>query len=372
MGNRALWPCRSRIAPRSCPAVSGRTPVTGRTGPAASSPRRTTARRCIRGSLRSIGGGRRIAGSASPGSACGPTSITPDTAAPTTCDGEGKGSAQGRTFPHPMTGGLDKPGPKYYDAVFNSPFGNDLLLEFAKRAIDAEGLGRGPAPDLLSISFSCNDAIGHTWGPDSQEVLDVTLRSDRIMRDLLSYLDEKVGPRPLPDGRHRRSRHLSVARGEPDKGNPGSAARFGGTDDEGRGVPGGEVRQVAGAGWKSWALRPVRGSTSTKRRCASNIRTRRLSPTPWPTGCGSNPASPRPTPVPRSRRRSPATKSWLGFACPSIRRAAGTCMQSRNRTICFSIRSRPARRMAHHTGMTRTFRCWCTVPESVAASALSR
>src|SRR5262249_28350319 len=35
--------------------------------------------------------------------------------------------------------------------------------------------------------------IGHTWGPDSQEVLDVTLRSDLIVRDLLDFLDEKVG-----------------------------------------------------------------------------------------------------------------------------------------------------------------------------------
>ena len=46
---------------------------------------------------------------------------------------------------------------------------------------------------MLSVSFSSNDAIGHTWGPDSQEVFDVTLRSDVIMRDLLNYLDEKVG-----------------------------------------------------------------------------------------------------------------------------------------------------------------------------------
>jgi len=108
--------------------------------------------------------------------------------------GEGTGQRQGRTFPHPMTGGTDQPGRAYYMALFNSPFGNDLLLTFAKRAIDAERLGNGPAPDLLCISFSSNDAVGHTWGPDSQEVLDVTLRSDLIVRDLLAYLDERVGP----------------------------------------------------------------------------------------------------------------------------------------------------------------------------------
>lgn len=108
-------------------------------------------------------------------------------------EGEGLGFDQGRTFPHPLTGGLKAPGKAYYSALFNSPFGNDLLLELVKRAIDAEQLGSRPDPDLLCISFSCNDPVGHSWGPDSQEVLDVTLRSDLIVRDLLKHLDERVG-----------------------------------------------------------------------------------------------------------------------------------------------------------------------------------
>jgi hypothetical protein len=113
--------------------------------------------------------------------------------------GEGKGVGrlggvyQGRTFPHPMTGGLGKPGRNYYEAVTTSPFGNDLLLDLVKRAVEAENLGRHEAPDLLTVSFSSNDLIGHVWGPDSQEVLDVTLRSDLVVRDLLAFLDEKVG-----------------------------------------------------------------------------------------------------------------------------------------------------------------------------------
>jgi predicted AlkP superfamily pyrophosphatase or phosphodiesterase len=106
---------------------------------------------------------------------------------------EGKGTGQGRTFPHPMTGGLAQPGKDYYQALYNSPFGNDLLLEVTKRAIDAEHLGRDDVPDLLCVSFSSNDPIGHCWGPDSQEVLDVTLRSDRTVRDLLAHLDARVG-----------------------------------------------------------------------------------------------------------------------------------------------------------------------------------
>jgi hypothetical protein len=107
--------------------------------------------------------------------------------------GEGIGFAQGRVFPHPLTGALAKPGFLYYEALVNSPFGNDLLLELTKQTVEAEGLGRHDTPDLLCVSFSSNDLIGHCWGPDSQEVLDVTLRSDQIVRDLLNFLDTKVG-----------------------------------------------------------------------------------------------------------------------------------------------------------------------------------
>jgi hypothetical protein len=107
--------------------------------------------------------------------------------------GKSSGWKQGRTFPHPMTGGLKKPGKTYYEALENSPFGNDLLLSLAKRAIDAEHLGDRDVPDLLCLSFSSNDTVGHCWGPDSQEVLDITLRSDQIVKGLLDHLDNHVG-----------------------------------------------------------------------------------------------------------------------------------------------------------------------------------
>jgi hypothetical protein len=106
---------------------------------------------------------------------------------------EGKGYGQGRVFPHPMDGGLNKPGKTYYEALYTSPFGNELLLDLVKRAIEAERLGKRDVPDLLCVSFSCNDPVGHWWGPDSQEVMDVTLRADRILKGLLDHLDAKVG-----------------------------------------------------------------------------------------------------------------------------------------------------------------------------------
>ena len=107
--------------------------------------------------------------------------------------GEGIGQRQGVVFPHPMIAGLKKPGRAYYDALFNSPFGNDFLLELVKVAIVGEGLGKDDVTDLLSVSFSSNDAVGHVWGPDSQEVLDMTLRSDRMMAEFLAFLDKHVG-----------------------------------------------------------------------------------------------------------------------------------------------------------------------------------
>ncbi|MBX9584057.1 MAG: alkaline phosphatase family protein [Gemmataceae bacterium] len=112
---------------------------------------------------------------------------------PDDAPGEGTGEKQGKTFPHPTTGGLKAPGKDYYKALAYSPFGNDLLLELAKRCVVAERLGKDDVPDLLTVSFSSNDLVGHTWGPDSQEVLDVTLRSDALMADFLRFLDAEVG-----------------------------------------------------------------------------------------------------------------------------------------------------------------------------------
>jgi predicted AlkP superfamily pyrophosphatase or phosphodiesterase len=114
-------------------------------------------------------------------------------AGPDDVAGEGKGTRQGVTFPHRIDGGLKRPAKAYYDALVTSPYGNDLLLEMVKAAVAAEKLGADEVPDLLSISFSSNDSIGHVWGPDSQEVLDMTLRTDRQLAELLGFLDDKVG-----------------------------------------------------------------------------------------------------------------------------------------------------------------------------------
>jgi hypothetical protein len=84
-------------------------------------------------------------------------------------------------------------GPELYAALEASPYGNELVEAFAERAIDAERLGRHAAPDLLTVSFSSNDYVGHAAGPDSAEVRDMALRVDRSIGRLLAFLDRQVG-----------------------------------------------------------------------------------------------------------------------------------------------------------------------------------
>ena len=61
-------------------------------------------------------------------------------------------------------------GPKLFDAVYSSPFGNELLERFAEDLVREEKLGQRDATDVLTVSFSSNDAVGHEHGPDSPQV----------------------------------------------------------------------------------------------------------------------------------------------------------------------------------------------------------
>lgn len=99
----------------------------------------------------------------------------------------------GRSFPHTLTGGEDKPGPKFYGTFVVTPFASEYLKEFGKAAIEAEQLGADPFTDLFSISFSSPDLAGHYYGPDSQEIVDTYVRLDRVIADLLDFIDRRVG-----------------------------------------------------------------------------------------------------------------------------------------------------------------------------------
>ncbi|MGH9837398.1 MAG: alkaline phosphatase family protein [Blastocatellia bacterium] len=101
--------------------------------------------------------------------------------------------AAGTKFPYTITGGEEKPGPKFFTAFEYTPFANDYLVDFAKAAVEAEQLGADDVTDLLTVSFSANDLVGHFYGPYSQEVQDMTLRTDRTLAELFNYLDQKIG-----------------------------------------------------------------------------------------------------------------------------------------------------------------------------------
>ena len=80
-----------------------------------------------------------------------------------------------------------------FENVVITPFGNQLLAEFALAAIDGEKLGTGSRPDVLTISFSSPDLCGHRFGPYSQEMQDMILRLDRELANLFDQLDQKIG-----------------------------------------------------------------------------------------------------------------------------------------------------------------------------------
>ena len=101
--------------------------------------------------------------------------------------------AYGKTFPHTITGGETKPGSKFYKQFEATPYANEMLVNLAKAAMENEQLGTDDIPDVLTVSFSANDILGHYLGPNSPEVQDITLRTDRILADFLAYVDKKVG-----------------------------------------------------------------------------------------------------------------------------------------------------------------------------------
>lgn len=82
---------------------------------------------------------------------------------------------------------------KGYGTIAATPYGNTLTAEFAKAAIEAEDLGKDDITDMLAISFSSPDYIGHTFGPNSIEAEDGFLRLDKEIGSLFDYLDKKIG-----------------------------------------------------------------------------------------------------------------------------------------------------------------------------------
>jgi predicted AlkP superfamily pyrophosphatase or phosphodiesterase len=68
------------------------------------------------------------------------------------------------------------------------PWMDEVTLDFALAGVNALNLGAGPQTDVLAISLSTTDAIGHRFGPDSRELHDQILRLDRSLGVFLDSL----------------------------------------------------------------------------------------------------------------------------------------------------------------------------------------
>ena len=117
------------------------------------------------------------------------------------------------------------PSRRFLKWLDNTPYMSEIQLRFALQALREEHLGSGPATDLLAISLSENDYIGHQFGPYSPEVADMTLRTDRDLAAFFKDLDQSVGLKNVwitlsadhgvaPSPRFIEEHHLGVGRGD--------------------------------------------------------------------------------------------------------------------------------------------------------------
>ena len=82
---------------------------------------------------------------------------------------------------------------RFCGAIEATPWGNEMIEEFAERAIAGEDLGRHAGTDLLAVSFSSNDYVGHAVGPDDPAVRDISIRTDRLLGKLLTFAEQRAG-----------------------------------------------------------------------------------------------------------------------------------------------------------------------------------
>ncbi|MCC6186315.1 MAG: alkaline phosphatase family protein, partial [Chitinophagaceae bacterium] len=90
------------------------------------------------------------------------------------------------TFPHKITTNNNK-------QIRSLPAGNTLSFELAKALISGEALGQKNNTDMLCISLSATDYIGHAYAPNAVEVEDMYLRLDKDIASFLQYLDKEIG-----------------------------------------------------------------------------------------------------------------------------------------------------------------------------------
>jgi len=81
----------------------------------------------------------------------------------------------------------------FYEVVGATPFANEYEFEFAKELVLYEKLGTGPVTDLLAISLSPNDILGHRVGPDTPQMRSMALHLDLQLAEFIDFLGQKIG-----------------------------------------------------------------------------------------------------------------------------------------------------------------------------------
>src|ERR1700676_2957300 len=100
------------------------------------------------------------------------------------------GNTLGSTAPR---NGKDGTPAGFYEVVGSTPFADDYQLQFAKELVLYEKLGAGSATDLLVISLSANDILGHQVGPDSPQMRSMALELDRQLAEFFGFLGHQIG-----------------------------------------------------------------------------------------------------------------------------------------------------------------------------------
>ena len=103
----------------------------------------------------------------------------------------GEWDRQDTMFPHAIRG--NPPDNRYYDDFRRTPFADEVTLSIALEAMTQHQLGQDEHTDIFAVGFSATDVIGHTYGPESQEVMDQMLRLDSLLGKLFAQIDATVG-----------------------------------------------------------------------------------------------------------------------------------------------------------------------------------
>jgi predicted AlkP superfamily pyrophosphatase or phosphodiesterase len=97
--------------------------------------------------------------------------------------------AEQKGFPYTLSQFIGKD----YGKISSTPYGNNIVAEMAVKALVSDQLGKDDITDLLAISFSSPDYIGHSFGPNSWETLDGYIKLDAVIAQLFASLDQQVG-----------------------------------------------------------------------------------------------------------------------------------------------------------------------------------